>query len=493
MARKANGSSYIKVDLGSKKYDDLFPSIKYKDSEDNILVAAARYVLNDNRLSTFGVGDKKGIMQILDCTEDASAEYIKYNREGVIEDKDCVVNAMHNGIICISYTDDAGFRKVFEVLKSLRVPLNELGWEIVDDLSAYIGPGNSALVLQNKARFADIVMINGKDRWQSLHLCASAISRLFPWAFEAEPLTESETATLRLIYENKWTEFKKVTNEFVKSGDFYKKILETKLKGFANNTLVNQIESLKQDIKHKNNNIDEWYRRIRNADSQIEEMNDQLGICMNKLIRGEDDSEGLIDFLATNKSLTMVDRESDTICLVATTYLSEYDEDAFDSYVKDKRDKNNYIYNNSPYDLELTKKLYTSIWEDRRWMIRTYSGWYLSNTFYASPTSSIEIPKEIRENRIPQPHIEHYTCVGSYRRTFDECGKNRDYIGALNTIVVSSSSLNWTDSTVMESFMDDFWNEEYGKFLEDKDGNLYTVKEVVDILKEEIKNAPVAC
>lgn len=492
MARNVNSSNATRTELGSKKYDDLFPSIKYNDSDDNVLLTVARYVLNENRLNTFGYNGKQGVMQILDYSEEGSADYIKYDREGVIGDKDCIMNTMSNGIICISYTDESAFNKVFEIMKSLRVPLSEIGWEIIDDVSAYVG-SKSALVIQNKARCADVVMLNGKNRWNALHLCASAISRLFPWAFEAEPLTETEAATLKLIYENKWNEFKKAMDDVVKSGDFYKKIIEAKLKDFASNSLNRRIEDLKDNIRRENNKIDEWYRKIRDADGRIEEMNDQLTVYVNKIIQGDNDSAGIIEYLSSNRSLTLLERDGDAIGLAAVTYLTEFDEDAFASYVRDKKDKRNFVYRYSPYNVELTKKLYRSIWEEQRWMVRTFSGWNLSSGFYATPDSELRIPDEIKKNRIPQPHIWHYTCVGNYRKTFEDCQKKHDYIGAMTTIISSSSSLNWTDSTVVESFMSDFWNDESGSFLEDKDGNLYTVKEVVEILKEEMKNAPVAC
>ena len=60
MARKVNTSSVIRTELGSKEYDDLFPSIKYNDSDDNILLTVGRYVLNENRVNTFGYNGKRG-------------------------------------------------------------------------------------------------------------------------------------------------------------------------------------------------------------------------------------------------------------------------------------------------------------------------------------------------------------------------------------------------------------------------------------------------
>ena len=66
-----------------------------------------------------------------------------------------------------------------------------------------------------------------------------------------------------------------------------------------------------------------------------------------------------------------------------------------------------------------------------------------------------------------------------------------DYIGVLTTIIGSSASINWKDGTVVSDLMYDLFDESYiktRKCIEDNAGNLYTVAEVFDILKNE-KNA----
>ena len=62
----------------------------------------------------------------------------------------------------------------------------------------------------------------------------------------------------------------------------------------------------------------------------------------------------------------------------------------------------------------------------------------------------------------------------------------RDYIGVLSTLATSSSYINWTDSTVVEWMMEKLFGDYSNrKCLEDKDGNLYTIKQVVEILENE--------
>ena len=72
----------------------------------------------------------------------------------------------------------------------------------------------------------------------------------------------------------------------------------------------------------------------------------------------------------------------------------------------------------------------------------------------------------------------------------NDLARSRDYIGIMSTLLSSSSSINWTDSTVVSKLMRRlFETNKDTKCLEDKDGNHYTVAEVVKILENEAKAA----
>ena len=90
------------------------------------------------------------------------------------------------------------------------------------------------------------------------------------------------------------------------------------------------------------------------------------------------------------------------------------------------------------------------------------------------------------EDRIPQPHIDDYQCFRGYSGILNDLARSRDYIGIMSTLLSSSSSINWTDSTVVSKLMNRlFRSNKNVKCLEDKDGNHYTVDEVVKILEKE--------
>lgn len=147
-----------------------------------------------------------------------------------------------------------------------------------------------------------------------------------------------------------------------------------------------------------------------------------------------------------------------------------------------------YIYEESPYDMDLTKKLFLAIWKEHRFNLRVYCEWivYDDCRVEAVRSSNMNHQEDLMKDRFPQPHIDRFTCYGGYRGMLQDLALRRDYIGVLSTLVTSSSYINWTDSTVvswmMEKLFGDYSNR---KCLEDKDGNLYTIKQVVEILENE--------
>ena len=151
-----------------------------------------------------------------------------------------------------------------------------------------------------------------------------------------------------------------------------------------------------------------------------------------------------------------------------------------------------YIYSASPYGLELTKKLFLAIWKEHRFNLRVYCEWILYDNCNVEAVSQSNMGgrDDLMEDRIPQPHIDDYQCFRGYTGILNDLARSRDYIGIMSTLLSSSSSINWTDSTVVSKLMKRlFETNKDTKCLEDKDGNHYTVAEVVKILEDEAKAA----
>ena len=214
----------------------------------------------------------------------------------------------------------------------------------------------------------------------------------------------------------------------------------------------------------------------------------KLLILRNRACTSGEDEKELIEFLKSNKNFTVLAKDRSTLSIGVNCYLNDYNEDIFKEYVEKQDRTSSYIYESSPYGLDLTKKLFLAIWKERRFNMRVYCEWVLHDdcTVEARRDSDMHGCRELMEDRIPQPHIDRYRCFNGYQKMLNGLAQTRDYIGILSTIQTSSSYINWTDSTVVSTMMGWLFGPKKNvKCLEDKDGNRFSVTEVAEMLKNE--------
>lgn len=88
---------------------------------------------------------------------------------------------------------------------------------------------------------------------------------------------------------------------------------------------------------------------------------------------------------------------------------------------------------------------------------------------------------------MPNTHINNYRCLGNYQQTINEMLRRRNYIAAVEQCIASCKSLNWGDSTVMDSFMNNFWGG--ARCIELPDGSVVKAEQAIQWLEEQDKPA----
>lgn len=475
--------------IGGSDLNGYYKNILHTEMEDNILLSVFRYVFNDERLKTFDGPVGEGKVQVFDYIDSQEFNAENFLQNGEISENSIFYTIKH-GLLVYAFKDVKCLKSATEfIVGQAADQMTKLGWYVIEDLSKYVDLSGKSVVLHNELSKSNVIITLADQILMVEHLAASAVSRLFPWAFESNPLTDEELSTLKMIYEGNFVGFADKLDsmyDHIRSL-MYEKEIRDQIHGFTNGFYNSRIDVYTERIKEDEERIRNYYDEIRRRRRNINDTMVLRADLQNKILSGAENGEEFSEYLIRNKTLKFIKKDGDKIYLAAFSFLSEYDEDMFDCYVKNQRTKDNYVYEESPYDFDLTKKLYRAIWEERRWKVRTYSVWSITNGCHVH-TEGDYIPRgldiDIDVDRLPQPHIVHYNCTGSYEDVFEELEAKGDFIGSMNTIVQSSSCINWSDSVVCRQFFEDFFNDGK-KFLEDKDGNLYTVSEVVNILKGE--------
>ncbi len=481
----------ITTKLGSSQVRKYFPDIVYEEQDnlhnkDNVWLTVYRALLNAERLK----GSSSGRVQILTADDHivTPEEGSDYKLEDFVYD-DSLFKSMRYGAF-FDFYDNTDVEPV-EVIKKFDGNYKNLGWVSLDDVATYIDHAGQVAVYQNPTKYGAIVIGPTSKKIQILHMAASAITRLLPWFFKTLPLTVEEKDMLRSLYEQDDKKFIQLADRAYDSFDFYGKELAETLKGFCTSGITDKIHQSQNRIDSWQRDINQYLEAIRTRQKGIEEERIKVMVLRNKNSKKEEENE-LVEFLKANSALTILKREGGCLYVGVNCYLNDFDEDMFNTYVKDNDDMAGYVYDLSPYSVEDTKRLFLAIWEERRFNLRVYCEWKINSDGLASPVGDCNMGRraDLKEDRIPQPHIDSFTCVGNYATTFSNLASERNYIGVLNTIIASSSCITWDDSTVVESLMDNlFSNYNDRRCLEDNEGNLYTVREVMELLKEEKKVA----
>lgn len=488
--------SGIKTKLGSPECEEYFRSIVYRNDfkdEDNSIVTVLRATMNEERLATFNAKPGvEGKMQVQTINK-------KIRFSGEVTKIDASYYGGTHGPFSQSiiglwlvFIPNKNASDYIKQVKKFDEDYKKLGWSRLEDVSLYLDRNGEILAYQNEKKQATILFAPTAKRIQTMQMAASCISRIFPWVFKDHPLSADELAFLKLLSEQKYPEFSAVIDKIYAAYNFYAKKLQTLLHGFCGQNYARLISNQEENVRRAERNVDDYYRSVRSAQDTLEEEQAKLLTLRNRACNGGEDEKELIDFFSSNKSFIVLGKPSRDLRIGVNCYLNDFNEDIFKQCVEKQTKVSSYIYNMSPYGLELTKKLFLAIWKERRFNLRVYCEWILFDdcSVDAVQHSDMEGRNELMKDRIPQPHIDDYRCFRGYTGILNDLARSRDYIGIMSTLLSSSSSINWTDSTVVSTLMNRLFeiNKDV-KCLEDKDGNRYTVAEVVKILEDEAKAA----
>jgi hypothetical protein len=183
-----------------------------------------------------------------------------------------------------------------------------------------------------------------------------------------------------------------------------------------------------------------------------------------------------MEYFLCNRNLSVIRVRGTELEFVVHGYADVFDEDAFETYAKNHGSA---LYRSLSNDTSKPgmELLYRSIFATGELKLRVCAAYRADMKNSLTPIKCYLFPPESR-SYLPNPHIQHYGCIGSYAGRFAEYMFKRDYVGAIDQAAVSARSLNFHDSTVMGSLAYDL-SHTVIKCIEDEDGNLMTPREAI--------------
>lgn len=365
------------------------------------------------------------------------------------------------------------------------------GWHRLEKVTDFFRKTFYVLCFVNPDKRSVAVFTDNMDI-RKMHYLQCGIFAFLPWYFDPNAgVSADEMALIKSLREKDAKAYEDCIAKIAEKYDFktakIKKLLgdfETRFERIECDKVRRTIADIDNNIESYNNYIADYLRQRREEEIRL------LGL-ETKIASGGGDSE-IMDYFLSNNKLSLEAVTNDTMTFVVKDYITYFDEDMAKTIIdKDEsyvyrpsgRACNNYIL------AEDMKKLMLAIFIDQTLRIRVCACYEFRLGQSVRGISDYRYSSEFREYT-PNPHIDRYSCMGSYSGTINKMLKDNNYIGAIEQCVASCKSLNFADSTVMCEFMCRIYGlnghtNKNMRCIELPDGTVVTPKEAIEWMKAQ--------
>ena len=326
------------------------------------------------------------------------------------------------------------------------------------------------------------VIFTDKLELKQYHALQMMIPMFLPGLFSDKPLTESETALLKSTGNKTSAEYELLIEGFAKELDIRSENIRTKLTGFETVFERNRLSELRSEISRRKDDYDNYLTYIRDTAQNIQSLQYTLA-GLECAINDHSGESELMEYFMCNKNLSVIRVNGTAIEFVAHGYADVYDADAFEQYAGNH---NGYMYSDiNPAVTEIQmERLYRAIFGENKYKLRLCAAYIADMRNGLRACSNYVFPPESR-TYLPNPHIQHFGCVGTYAGRFQVYMNNGDYVGAIDQAVVSGRNLNFYDPPVISHFASELSHSKI-RCIERPDGSLLTPLEAIKELEEAV-------
>lgn len=368
-------------------------------------------------------------------------------------------------------------------------------------LSGYKSATDLSTWIENEAKFKakiyiceekrNTIIFTDKLTMKKWHLLESLVTRYFPWYFSSAPLTEEELNLVKTLSKRYAPNYENAIEEFAKRFDFRAEIIRSKLKGFESqfdrrklNDVRSRIESIESQMRELESMFSNYYREMNECRIQ------ETGL-LDRINNASDDESEMMEYFLLNKSIHLMDVSGGRIEFVVATTMANFDPDAAESMIRNKRSFF-YIDNDNGNEfagrmtVEQIERLLKEIFLKETLKLRLCAAYRLdfNNGTYAG-IANYSFPRDVIMDHTPNQHIQAYHCLGQNERTIRQSMRANDYVGAVAACVQSANSVNVTEGATCGKMMRRLFSTDIGAVIQLPDGSTKTPLDAVKWLEEQ--------
>jgi len=429
------------------------------------------------------------IISVVHTGSSYSIETIRSNRAVAIINATVKPDSVHNDRIVVhNLTNNEENNEAHLQMYSKNLTEHYEGWVQLEKVTEFFRKTFKVLCFINASKRSVILIVDNLDLRKYHYLQCSTLAFL-PWYFDKTAgITEDEMELIQSLREKTPDRYLACLNKIAENMNFREMFIRNKLRGFETRFLRNEIANIKDEIGGLIGRIDEYNSSIASflrskSDLEIRLLGLQLKVNEGE---SEETTSDIMQYFLNNKRLNLQSVDDRVMSFIAQDYITYFDEDMASRMINNRSsyiyrpDGANYSRHIQESDME---RLMTAIFIDCSIKIKVCAAYKFVLNGNVQALNGYRFPSEFN-NCMPNPHINTYSCLGSYEYEINKLLSKNDYIGALEQCVASVKSLNFGDSIVMVEFMKDLYTDSRC-YLELPDGRMVSPKEAVKWLKEQ--------
>ena len=371
-------------------------------------------------------------------------------------------------------------------------PTRGAGWEEAKKFREYFDRGQkiTGAYFHNVDNRTGILFI---DRLSNprLQVIAQLIPSMLPWYFpDHASITEQGMELLKALTEPTPDHWLRVLQEIAGQIDFRTDRIRSLLSDFEVNgdknalqSLVKQQEDLRKQIEDHRRSIDEIYESLRDQEIRI------LGL-RHRIEDGNTGDTPLVQFFLRSKNVDLVSARGSTLNYRVFATIGGPSRDPGAGYYEKAvaeaviGNTRSVVYGDVARDRrEALQRVLRGIFLEEKYRLRMVGTFKLRVGGTLNAVGGEDYPA-MYDTMLPNPHLFHYGCTGSFQDGFDAYMSRGNYRGAVSASCVAVGSLNWNDGTVMGCFGKDMMESWNRRILEKPDGTLITPKEAAKEMED---------
>lgn len=385
----------------------------------------------------------------------------------------------HNKVLTTIY-HSSEFQITDDLVSALEKRGEVRGWRAIRKVTEFFRNTFQVIALANDELKSSIVIVFS-DNIRHYHAVQAAILAWMPYVFNKEDgITEDEAALFASLQNGDYAAYCAALDAIYRNSNIMDKMLERALSGIESRKFEALIRDAENEIRNHDENIQNYIDRIQRYASAIREL--QAKIIGYKTAVENNSGNELLDFFKSNKNVRLHDFDNGKVYFDALSYLEYWDEEQAERYIENN---NSVFYANPPRDRFVSvnemHRLLTAIFVDCKLRLRLVARYCLNEDGNISGISDAAFDG-VFDDRMPNPHIQGYRCLGNYGDILRDASRTGNYVIAVQQCITSCGSLNIGDSTVMERFIREFYTYTK-KCVELPDGTTVAPYDAVKYLK----------